>query len=430
MPLILRSTKGSPLTFNELDGNFTYLSESIATGGGTPATASYALTAETAATASYFSGSASLIGSLTATPTGVIITGSLIVSGSNTLNNVGPLTTGDINNIASSNSMAQGESTSATGNYSHAEGLFTSTSGSYSHAEGQSTVTSGSYSHAEGFLSIAFGDYSHAEGYSSAYGTYAHSEGYSLAFGTASHAEGNTSYALSDYSHAEGKETYTGIYAWPTSPITNGVSTVTINLLSSAGNATTPLSVGTAILLERSIDSFDKAITRHIVSSSTFNGTVTQIVVTPQIVGSIQFAPCKISVQSQLLTPDFIFDNQTAVLGGNAAHSEGDSSLAIGNYSNATGIGTIALGEGQFATGRYNTISDTSSLLVVGRGTSNYYRQDAFKVNPIGSITVPTTRSAAPNWTGTDGEMIFATISGNHRFYVWMSGAWRSGSLS
>ena len=54
MPLILRSTKGSPLTFNELDGNFTYLSESIASGsgGGTPATASYA---ETATSASYAS---------------------------------------------------------------------------------------------------------------------------------------------------------------------------------------------------------------------------------------------------------------------------------------------------------------------------------------------------------------------------------------
>jgi hypothetical protein len=58
MPLILRSTKGSPLTFNELDGNFTYLSESIAEGGGggTPATASYALTAgaaNSATSASY-----------------------------------------------------------------------------------------------------------------------------------------------------------------------------------------------------------------------------------------------------------------------------------------------------------------------------------------------------------------------------------------
>jgi len=404
MPLILRSTKGSPLTFNELDGNFTYLSESIesGSGGGTPATASYALTAETAATASYFSGSASLIGSLTATPTGVIITGSLIVSGSNTLNNVGPLTTGDINNIASSNSMAQGESTSATGNYSHAEGYY----------------------------SLAAGDYSHAEGSGYAAGDYSHAEGGGIANGYQAHVEGALSYANGDYSHAEGTATYTGLYAWPTSPITNGASTVTINLSSSAGDVTTSLTIGTAILLERSVDSVDKAITKHTVSSSTFNGTVTQIVVTPQIVGSIQSATCKVSVQSQLLNPGSPLTNQTDILGGGAAHSEGRFSVAVGNYSNATGIGTVALGQGQLTAGTYNTLSDTGSLFIVGRGTSNVNRRDAFTVNPIGSITVPTTRSAAPNWTGTDGEMIFATISGNHRFYVWMAGAWRSGSLS
>jgi hypothetical protein len=42
----------------------------------------------------------------------------------------------------------------------------------------------------------------------------------------------------------------------------------------------------------------------------------------------------------------------------------------------------------------------------------------------------PQTQSAAPAWTGTDGEMVFATVTGAHYFYVWMSGAWRSGSLS
>jgi hypothetical protein len=394
MPLILRSTKGSPLTFNELDGNFTYLSESIASGsgGGTPATASYALTAETAATASYFSGSTSLIGSLTATPTGVIITGSLIVSGSNTLNNVGPLTTGDINNIAHSNSMAQGEETSATGNYSHAEGIGNAT-GNYSHAEGGGSAN---------------GDYSHAEGGGRANG---------------------------DYSHAEGINTYTGLHSWPTRQIIDGPGTVTINLSSSAGDVSSDLlTIGTAILLEREVialsafDIYDKAITRHIVSSSTFNGTVTQIVVTPQIVGAIVNSPCKVSIQSQLLDPGTPLTNQTVILGGGAAHSEGQYSVAVGNFSNATGRGTVALGQGQFVTGTYNTLSDTGSLLIVGRGTEGV-RRDAFKVNPIGSITVPTTRSAAPNWTGTDGEMIFATVSGNHRFYVWMSGAWRSGSL-
>ena len=63
MPLILRSTKGSPLTFNELDENFTYLSESIASGsgGGTPTTASYALTATSASYANNASTANSVI---------------------------------------------------------------------------------------------------------------------------------------------------------------------------------------------------------------------------------------------------------------------------------------------------------------------------------------------------------------------------------
>jgi hypothetical protein len=47
-----------------------------------------------------------------------------------------------------------------------------------------------------------------------------------------------------------------------------------------------------------------------------------------------------------------------------------------------------------------------------------------------GSIVLPTTQSAQPAWTGVDGEMVFATVTGNYIFYVWMSGAWRSGSLA
>lgn len=404
MPLILRSTKGSPLTFNELDGNFTYLSESIATGGGggTPATASYALTAETAQTASYFSGSASIIGSLTATPTGVIITGSLVVSGSNTLVNVGPLTTGDELNVAYSSSMAQGGE----------------------------TLAIGLYSHAEGYQSTAIGDISHAEGGGTAYGSYSHAEGGGITYGHGSHAEGSYTWARGDYSHTEGNATYAGLSAWPTSPITNSISTVIINFSSSVGDISSLVSIGTVILLERQVDSFDKALTRHTVTTSTFDGTVTQIVVTPQISGPIQVVSQKVSLQSQTSTPDSTLPNQTVNLGGRASNASGRYSVAVGNYSNTTGIGTVALREGQFVAGTYNTLGNDNSLLTVGRGTADNSRRDAFKVNTSGSITVPTTRSAAPNWTGTDGEMIFATVSGNHRFYVWMAGAWRSGSLS
>ena len=46
-----------------------------------------------------------------------------------------------------------------------------------------------------------------------------------------------------------------------------------------------------------------------------------------------------------------------------------------------------------------------------------------------GSIVLPTTASAAPTWTGTDGEIVPATVGGAFFLYMWMSGAWRSGSF-
>jgi hypothetical protein len=79
--------------------------------------------------------------------------------------------------------------------------------------------------------------------------------------------------------------------------------------------------------------------------------------------------------------------------------------------------------------GRYNTQGDSTSLMIVGNGTSDGARKDAFKVRMSGSIILPTTQSVAPTWTGTDGEIIPATVSGIYLLYMWMNGAWRSGSF-
>jgi hypothetical protein len=117
---------------------------------------------------------------------------------------------------------------------------------------------------------------------------------------------------------------------------------------------------------------------------------------------------------------------------GIASHAEGEETSAIGFASHAEGLYTIASGSHQHVLGRYNTQGDNTSLMIVGNGTdnNNNARKDAFKVRMSGSIILPTTQSSSPAWTGTDGEMVFATVTGNHRFYVWMAGAWRSGSLS
>lgn len=53
-----------------------------------------------------------------------------------------------------------------------------------------------------------------------------------------------------------------------------------------------------------------------------------------------------------------------------------------------------------------------------------------FQVNQSGSVSIPQTASAEPTWSGSDGEIIPATVGGSYYLYMWMNGAWRSGSFS
>jgi len=143
------------------------------------------------------SGSTTIGGILTvdqATGTATIV-GSLIVSGGNTLHNVGAMTTGFGCFVASgSDAMAQGISTVATGTGSHAEGGASSAQGRNSHAEGgyfyyNPTLDQWVSAIAGG---IAYGMGSHAEGSST------------NANGLGSHTEGAGTAANGEFSHAEG----------------------------------------------------------------------------------------------------------------------------------------------------------------------------------------------------------------------------------
>ena len=84
MALILRTIKGSPLTYQEMDDNLTYLSSSISqsTSASYALTASYALNAGGSGTGFPFTGSARITGSLG-------VTGSISVTGSNVPNGYG-----------------------------------------------------------------------------------------------------------------------------------------------------------------------------------------------------------------------------------------------------------------------------------------------------------------------------------------------------
>jgi len=132
--------------------------------------------------------------------------------------------------------------------------------------------------------------------------------------------------------------------------------------------------------------------------------------------------------------------NNSLAFGTNVSTS-GDYSIAAGDGTNVSGITSFAFGSNlissgsgaassQFVIGRNNTPGDITSLFIIGGGVTTGARKDVFKVRPSGSIVLPTTQSVAPTWTGTDGEIIPATVGGVHQLYMWMAGAWRSSSFA
>ena len=256
MPIIYRSTKGSPLTHAELDGNFQFFTASINAISGAYATTgsnsfngnqiingklsngsspnavgiySHAEGLSTIASGSYShaeGGATQATGSLShaegdttravgyaahSEGTSTVALGqSSHAEGNSTISiGLGSHAEGLLTTASNSYSHAEGESTTAKGYISHAEGYGTIASGSYSHAEGLSTIANGDYSHAEGASANAVGSYSHAEGLSTiANGNYSHAEGrLTIASGSYSHAEGLSTIANGNYSHAEGEGT-------------------------------------------------------------------------------------------------------------------------------------------------------------------------------------------------------------------------------
>ena len=89
----------------------------------------------------------------------------------------------------------------------HAEGLQTNANGYYSHAEGSKSETNTDYAHAEGFKNKASGSASHAEGFQNTVtGDFSHAEGMDTEVrGIGAHAEGDHTKASSNYQHVQGR---------------------------------------------------------------------------------------------------------------------------------------------------------------------------------------------------------------------------------
>lgn len=312
-----------------------------------------------------------------------------------------------------SRSHAEGDSTSALGSNSHAEGyntlvikeLYDSMYGS--HAEGYQTTcgNDGSGKHAEGFKTSAYGTGSHSEGVSTvANGNQgAHAEGDStVASGLASHAEGNKTTASGKSSHAEGYLTWTsptahGAHAeggYPASGDDGGTTANGLNAHAEGfktvangasahaeGNYTTASSSGHAEGRYTQAGTAAHAEGRQTTASSEYSHAEGYITLasgnfTSHAEGYVTSAFGNYGSHSE---------GYKTRASGTASHAEGDSTTASGNYSHASGQGTSAGGVCQTVIGKYN-VADTSSAFIIGNGTANDARSNAFKVDFTGNI--------------------------------------------
>ena len=224
-------------------------------------------------------------------------------------------------------SHAEGRDTTASGDYSHAEGGYTTASHYCSHAEGDSTTASGVSSHAEGHITKASGNYSHAEGDST------------TASGSCSHAEGTATTASGDYSHAEGgnSTTASGNY----SHAEGGNTTASGSCSHAEGGGTT------ASYDYSHAEGYFTTASKWASHAEGYNTTAS----------------------------------------GDHSHAEGSETTASGSCSHAGGLRTVADGNSMTAIGEYNT-KNSGKAFVIGNGTSDEARSDAFTVDWDGNTTI------------------------------------------
>lgn len=111
---------------------------------------------------------------------------------------------------------------------------------------------------------------------------------------------------------------------------------------------------------------------------------------------------------------------------GAYAHAEGYYTLASGSKSHVEGEGTIANGENQHVSGVYN-IADTSSLVIVGNGSSSSGRSNAYRLDKNGNgyfsgdvygarnnklATEEYINIRVPAWTAADEGKVLKIING------------------
>jgi len=245
--------------------------------------------------------------------------------------------------------------------------------------QGLSGVTNGVQSVSQGYLNITEGNFSVAQGS----GT--------LSFG--------------DYSHTEGQNTKSA-----------GVTGVIGSSISSIGVLVVPGDYSSVFIdgfITYNVTVLNLPSVRLTVSgNSTFDGTNTTVTFDPQFSGTSVyklttkvgdyshaegFASTSIGGYSHAegyltISSGFASHAEGRQTESNASysHAEGRQTKTNATYSHAEGYGTIADGSYQHVSGKFNTTGDTTSLVIIGCGTSDNNRADAFKVVQISGTTATT----------------------------------------
>ena len=233
-------------------------------------------------------------------------------------------------------SIAEGWSTLASGENSHAEGSWSESTSQASHAEGYRTKASSNYAHAEGTNTLAAVGAGHAEGNNT------------IASGTlASHAEGSNTMASGMYAHAEGSGVFYSIRL-------NGDAGATTYTL------TTPVEIYPWSMSSSSFGyvTANNSITKARITAITKSGNnVTSITVNETL-----------NAGAAITNTSFIWIMPQA----------------RGAQSHTEGLATVALGSSQHVGGQYN-IPDSTSLEIIGNGTSNLIRSNARTLDKDGN---------------------------------------------
>lgn len=247
--------------------------------------------------------------------------------------------------------------------------------GTGAHTEGYNNKAILVGSHAEGAQNVAEGKYAHAEGRLTYAGYAGHAEGRNTkAIGEHAHAEGHSSQAIGNQSHAQGHSTRAiGVNSTAAGQMAEAIGKVSSAIgyyVKAVGNYTMAEGSNSIAL---GGGSYAGGI------GSSYNGEFTKAAID-------EYWEINKNINAATGYNDRVFGSDSLASGGYSL-ATGFQTHAAAESSSTFGRGTVASARYQTALGRWNS-PHNNALFVVGNGSSDDQRSNAFVVNSNGSATI------------------------------------------